>query len=157
MMISCSHSDTMRCLMVSWPTFVYNLMVKWPLGIIITKFFWLSICNQEKIWWSRGLLVNLTIFTHPTMIFSHGLMVKWPLYIIFTKFFRKSTWNQEKIDDLMFLQWDQEIPPVLLVNLTVFTHPTMRFVYGLMVKLWLWIIIDSNKVPGKSASEYTWL
>ena len=115
-------------------------MVKWPLLIISTKFFRLSTWNQEKMFWSHGLLVNLTVFTNPTMRFSHGLMVKWPLYIIFTKFFRKSTWNQEKIDDLMFSQWDQEIPPVLLVNLTVFTHPTMRFFYSLMVKLSLWII-----------------
>ena len=46
---------------------------------------------------SHGLMVNLSVFTHPTMRFSHGLIVKWPLWIIFTKFFRLSTYNQEQI------------------------------------------------------------
>ena len=66
-----------------------------PLWIILTKLFRLSTCNKKKIWWSHvflfsqwdhemshSLLVNLSVFTHLTMRFSHGLIVKWPLWII---------------------------------------------------------------------------
>ena len=143
-----------------------------PLWIILTKLFRLSTCNMEKIWWSHvfifsqwdhemshSLLVNLSVFTHPTMRFSHGLMVKWPLLIILTKFFRLSTLNQEKmfwyhglvVNLTVFTHLTMRFTHGLMVNLTVFTHLTMRFSHGLMVKWPLWIIF--TKIFRKSTCD----
>ena len=137
---------TMRC--------SHGLMGKLPLWIIVTKFFWQSTCNQEKIWWSHVLTVRPWDVSwslgqqycfhpphHEIFSWSHGEMtIMNNIHKILQAINMQQRENMMRSCYLIFSQWDHEMSHGLLVNLFVFTHLTMRFSHGLMVKLPLWIM-----------------